>query len=74
MSGLEALQSVQFVTVKGKRFAVIDAADWEALVDWLEEVEDRQIVRQALEELGAAGGDRNRAGWPEWRSVAGELE
>ncbi len=74
MSGFDALQSVQFVTVKDKRFAVIDAEDWEALVDWLEEVEDRQIVRKALEELGAAGGDRKRAGWPQWQTVAGELE
>ena len=74
MSGSEALQSVQFVTVKNKRFAVIDAEDWEALVDWLEEVEDRQIVRKALEELEAAGGDRKRVLWPEWQTVAGELE
>jgi len=74
MSGLEALQSVQFVTVKEKRLAVIDAEDWEAFVDWLEEVEDRQIVRKALEELEAAEGDRRRARWPQWRTVAGELE
>ena len=74
MSGLEALLSVQFVTAKGKRFAVLDAEDWEALVDWLEELEDRQIVRQALEQLDAAAGDRKRVGWPEWRSVAGEIE
>ncbi len=44
MSGCELLQSVQFVTVKEKRFAVIDAEDWEAFVDWLEEVEDRHIM------------------------------
>jgi len=74
MSGLEALQSVQFVTAKEKRFAVIDAEDWEALVDWLEEVEDRQIVGHALKELRAAGGDRRRAGWQPWQSVAGALE
>ena len=74
MSGCEALQSVQFVTVNEKRFAVIDAEDWEALVDWLEEVEDRQVVHKALEELGAAGGDRKRARWPEWQTVVGELE
>ena len=29
MTGLEALQSVQFVTRKGKRFAVLNADDWE---------------------------------------------
>ena len=74
MSGSEALQSVQFVTVKDRRFAVIDAEDWEALVDWLEELEDRQIVRKAMEELEAAGGDRKRALWPRWDAVAGELE
>jgi len=74
MSGFEALQSVQFVTVGEKRFAVIDAEDWEALVDWLEDVEDRQIVGRAIEELRAAGGDRGRAGWTPWASAASELE
>ena len=74
MSGCEALQSVQFVTVKDKRLAVIDAEDWEALVDWLEEVEDRQVVRKTIEELEAAGGDRKRAHWPQWQTVAGDLE
>ena len=74
MSGLEALQSVQFVTAKGKRLVVIDAEDWEALVGWLETLEDRQIVRDALKELKAAGGDRKQAGWLEWGTVAGEIE
>ena len=31
MTGLEALQSVQYVTVKKRRYAVIDAEDWGAL-------------------------------------------
>ena len=74
MSGIEALQSVQFITAKGKRFAVINAEDWEALVEWIETLEDRQIVRQGFAELRAAGGDRKRAGWLEWKSVAGEIE
>jgi hypothetical protein len=73
MSGLDALQSAQFVSAKGKRLVVIDAEDWEALVDWLETLEDRQIVRDAFQALKAAGGDRNRAGWLEWKTVAGEL-
>ena len=71
MSGLEALQSAQFVTAKGKRFVVIDAEDWEALIEWLETVEDRQIARQAFEQLKAAGGDRSRTGWLEWEAVKG---
>lgn len=66
MSGLDALQSVQFVTAKGKRYAVLSADEWEALIDWLETLEDTQIARQAFAELKAAGGDRKRAGWLEW--------
>ena len=74
MSGLEVLQSVQFVTAKGKRFAVLGAEDWEALVEWLETLEDVSTARQALVELKTAGGDRKRAGWREWKDVAGEIE
>ena len=74
MSGLEALQSVQFATIKGKRFAVVSADDWEALIEWLETLEDAQVARQALAELRAAGGDRRKAGWLEWAKVADEIE
>ena len=74
MSGLEALQSVQFVNSKGKRFAVLSLEDWEALIEWLETLEDIQIARQAFAELKAAGGDRKRAGWLQWDAVAGEIE
>lgn len=73
MSGLDALQSVQFITTKGKRFAILSAEDWDALVDWLETLEDINLARQALTELRAAGGDRRRAGWMEWNKVAGEI-
>jgi hypothetical protein len=74
MTGLDALQSVQFVTAKGKRFAVLSAEDWEALVEWLETLEDTRIAREAWDELKAAGGDRKRAGWLEWDAVAGEID
>jgi hypothetical protein len=47
MTGLGALQAVQFVARKGKRFAVLGADDWEALVEWLETAEDSQIACQA---------------------------
>lgn len=69
MTGLEALQSVQFVTVKGKRLAVVNAEDWEALVEWLETLEDVQVARDAFAALKAAGGDRERAGWVEWEAL-----
>jgi hypothetical protein len=74
MSGLEALQSVQFVTRKGKRLAVLRAEDWEALIEWLETLEDAQVAREALAALKAAKGNRRRAGWLEWDAVKDELE
>jgi hypothetical protein len=74
MGGLNVLQSVQFVTIKGKRLAVLDAEDWEALIEWLEDVEDLKIARSAVAKLKAAGGDRSRAGWLKWEDVEKELE
>jgi hypothetical protein len=73
MNGLEALQSVQFVTRKGKRFAVLHADDWEALIEWLETLEDAQIARQAFAELKKAKGNRARAGWIPWSAAEKEL-
>ena len=73
MTGLDALQSVQFVTVQGKRLAVVSAEDWETLVEWLETLEDTTIAQQAFAQLKAAGGDRVTAGWHRWSEVEGEL-
>ncbi len=73
MTGLEALQSVQYVTAKGKRFAVLEADNWEALIEWLEDLEDIQIAKRALAQLKAAGGDRRKAGWLLWDDVKDEL-
>lgn len=73
MSGLDILQSVQFVTAKGKRLAVLSIEDWEALIEWLETLEDLQAARNAIAELKTAGGDRKHVDWHEWRSVAGEI-
>ena len=74
MSGLDALQSVQFVTTAGKRFAVIEGDDWDALIEWLETLEDAQVVQTALADLKAAGGDRTKAGWLRWDAIEGQLE
>ena len=54
MTGLDALQSVQFLTKKGKRLALLSAEDWECLIEWLETIEDVQIARQAFTNLKAA--------------------
>jgi hypothetical protein len=46
------LSSVQFATApNGRRVAVIDAEDWEAFVEWLEDREDDEIIRAALQRL-----------------------
>jgi hypothetical protein len=74
MSALEVLQSVQFVESKGKRFAVLNAEDWEALIEWLETLEDQQIVQRALADLRAAGGDRDKAGWLRWEDIEHEWD
>lgn len=74
MTALEAMQSVQFVTVKGKRFALVSAEDWEALIEWLETLEDVDIAKQAMAELKAASGDREKAGWLEWDAAEAELK
>ncbi len=73
MTGSDALQSVQFVTVKGKRLAVLDADDWEALVEWIETVEDTQAAHEAYEALKNAGGDRDKAGWVKCDDVEKDL-
>jgi len=74
MTALEALQSVQYVTVNGRRVAVIDVEEWEALIECLEDAEDLQLAKQARAELETAGGNRERAGWRKWSEVAEEIE
>lgn len=74
MTPLEAVQTVQFVTVKQKRFAVIEAEEWEALIEWLETLEDLQVFREAYRQLEAAGGDREQAGWLRWEDIRDEIE
>ena len=74
MTGLEVLQSVKFLNLKGKQVAVLDVENWQALINWLETLEDWQIAKKALNELKAAGGNRQRAGWLKWDDVDSELE
>ncbi len=73
MTALEAVQTVQFITVKEKRFAVIDATEWEALIEWLETLEDLQIFKESYNALEQAGGDRQHAGWLRWEDVRDEV-
>ena len=74
MTALEALQSVQFVTVNGRRLAVLDADNWDCVVEWLETLEDVAQVREARRALAAAGNNREAAGWLRWDEVRDEIE
>ena len=74
MTGLEVLQSVKFLNLKGKQVAVLDVEIWQALIEWLQTLEDWQSAKKALNELKAAGGNRQRAGWLKWDDVESELE
>lgn len=74
MTGIGALQAVQFVTVQGRRLAVLSADDRESLVEWLETLEDTSLAKAARRTLQAAGGDREKAGWLRWDDVKEDLE
>lgn len=74
MTALEALQSVQFVTVNGRRLAVLNADDWDCVVEWLETLEDVDTAKQARRAFEAAGRNRQAAGWLRWDAVRDELE
>jgi len=69
MTGLEALEAVQYVNMDNRQFAVIGLTEWEALIEWLETLEDVQIARNAYHELESHGGDREKAGWLRWDDV-----
>jgi predicted DNA-binding protein len=46
----------------------------DALVGWLEDLEDAKVAKEALDELKAADGDRKKAGWLEWVEVEEQLK
>lgn len=56
----QILTSVQFTTVGGRRLAVLSAEDWESLIEWLEDYEDKQIIQAAHEHL-LAGPEKSGA-------------
>jgi hypothetical protein len=48
----QILSSVQFVSAsEGRRLAVLDADDWDGLIEWLEDMKDQRIVRNVLDRL-----------------------
>lgn len=73
LTGPGALRSVRLVKAKGKRLVVIDADEWEALIEWLEDLEDIQIAKTAMTKLKRAKGNRARLGCKKWSEVRDQL-
>ena len=73
LTGLQALESVQYITARDTRLAVVNVDDWEAMIEWLETLEDVQLARQAFDELESHGGDRAQAGWLRWDDIKEDL-
>jgi len=73
MTVSEALASVEFIVGRdGKpRAAVLDMAAWEALIDWLEDMEDLAIVQAALPRLRMGP---EKAGMLRWEDVEAEWD
>ncbi len=71
MTVAEALASVEFIVGRdGKpRAAVLDMAAWEALINWLEDVEDWSIVQAALPRMRMGP---EKAGLLRWEDVEAE--
>ena len=70
----EVLESARFVVDhKGHRTGVLlDIQTWETLLNWVETIADTKIAIQALNELQAAGGRPQQAGWLNWDEIRGE--
>ena len=57
MTGLEARQAAQHVTVKNRKYVIVEAGDRQAMIEWLETGEVQQVFQQAMAEVKAAGGE-----------------
>ena len=68
VSVMEALKSAQFlVNANGQRIAVqLSMADWETLLNWIEDKKDEAIVRTALPKLSALQQGTQGSDWLEW--------
>ncbi|WP_204103478.1 MULTISPECIES: hypothetical protein [Spirulina sp. CCY15215] len=74
MTALNLLRSLKFQELEGKQVAILELEDWHNLLNFLETLEDIQIVKTALHDLQETEGDRQKAGWLKWNEVEEELE
>jgi hypothetical protein len=72
MLNLEAFKSVQFVVGQDGRPSAVqmDIETWESLLDWLEDTEDRALIKQALPKLRSHPAQAGALRWDEMKSEA----
>ncbi|MFQ5343753.1 MAG: hypothetical protein ACE5F6_19595 [Anaerolineae bacterium] len=73
MSALEILESAQFVVDQEGRLSAVQIRieAWELLLDWLENLEDRALVKEALPRLREGP---KKAGALRWEAVRAEWD
>ena len=73
MGALDMLQSVRFVVDQDGQPAAVqmDIVDWESLLEWLEDVEDREAVKAALPKLHAGP---HKSGALRWDDIQAEWD
>ena len=71
MVALDALKNVRFVVdASGKESAVqVSIKDWQALLEYLEEMEDRAVVKEKIARL-REGPEKSRA--LDWNGIRGQ--
>ncbi len=73
MSTVEMLESVQFVVIPDGRPAAVQMSieAWRRLLDWLEDVEDRAVVKDLLPRLREGP---QRSGALRWNDIESEWD
>lgn len=68
---IEALQSAQFlVDANGQRIAVqLSLTAWETLLNWIEDLEDKAIIKEALPKLQSLREHSDNPDWVDWSAV-----
>ncbi|MBD2778904.1 hypothetical protein [Iningainema tapete] len=68
---IEALQSAQFlVDANGQPIAVqLSINAWETLLNWIEDQEDKAIVKAALPKLQRLREHSDNSDWVDWSAV-----
>lgn len=70
MINLEVLKSVQFVVGQDGRPSAVqmDMETWESLLNWLEDTEDRALIKQVLPKLRSHPRSTGALRWDEVKS------